>query len=91
MAVEHNTLSTGIGYHTVKFLARKGATVYLGARNEAKARAAMAELEKDGIGRGQVVFLNVNFSDPRWAKAAAEEFLTKESRLDILGRPNYVS
>lgn len=78
-------LSTGIGYHTIKFLARKGAKVYLGARNEAKAMAALAELEKEGIGRGQVEFLNVNFGDPRWARIAAEEFLKKESRLDILG------
>jgi len=76
--------NTGIGYHTVKFLARKGAKVYLGARNEAKAMAALAELEKEGIGHGQVEFLNVNFGDPRWAKTAAEGFLTKESRLDIL-------
>ncbi|KAF8906838.1 hypothetical protein CPB84DRAFT_1769802 [Gymnopilus junonius] len=76
--------NTGIGYHTVKFLARKGAKVYLGARNESKAKAAMADLERDGLGSGQVVWLNVNFSDPRWAKQAAEEFLRRESRLDIL-------
>ena len=76
--------STGIGYHTVKFLARKGAKVYLGARNEKKAQAAIIELEKEGIGSGQVLWLDVNFSDPRWAKQAAEEFLRRESRLDIL-------
>lgn len=86
-----NALSTGIGYHTVKFLARKGAKVYLGARNEAKAMAALAELEKEGIGHGQVEYLNVNFGDPRWARLAAEEFLRKESRLDILGRRLTVS
>ena len=57
----------------------------MGARNKAKAMAALAELEKEGIGRGQVEFLNVNLADPRWAKAAAEDFLTKETRLDILG------
>ena len=77
--------STGIGYHTVKLLARRGAKVYLGARNESKAKAAIAELEREGLGSGQVVYLHVDLSDPRWAQEAANEFLTKETRLDILG------
>ncbi|TFK39290.1 hypothetical protein BDQ12DRAFT_722666 [Crucibulum laeve] len=78
--------NTGIGYHTVKFLARKGAKVYLGARDEAKAAAAIAELETEGLGPGygEVVWLKVDFSDPKLAKSAAEEFMTLESRLDIL-------
>ncbi|KDR76480.1 hypothetical protein GALMADRAFT_210460 [Galerina marginata CBS 339.88] len=76
--------NTGIGYHTVKFLARKGAKVYLGARNEVKAKAAIAQLEQEGLGSGSVEWLYVNMSDPRWAKEAAEDFLQKESRLDIL-------
>ncbi|KAF9057072.1 hypothetical protein BJ165DRAFT_1397420 [Panaeolus papilionaceus] len=74
----------GIGYHTIKFLARKGAKVYLGARNEAKAKAAIAQLQQDGIGSGEVVWLKMDFSNARFAKKAAEEFLHKESRLDIL-------
>lgn len=78
--------STGIGYHTVKFLARKGAKVYLGARNKSKAMAAICQLEEEGIGPGEVVWLPINLSDPQWAKKAAEEFLEKESRLDILSR-----
>ena len=83
----YNVLSsTGIGYHTVKFLARKGAKVYLGARNKSKAMAAISQLEEEGIDPGQVVWLSINLSDPRWAKEAAEEFLGKEPRLDILSR-----
>lgn len=77
-------ISTGIGYHTVKFLARKGAKVYLGARSEVKAKLAIAALEQEGLGSGVVVWLDVNLSDPRWAKKAAEEFLKREKRLDIL-------
>ncbi|KAF9486213.1 NAD(P)-binding protein [Pholiota conissans] len=76
--------NTGIGYHTVKFLARKGAKVYLGARNEVKAREAIAQLEQEGLGSGQVVWLQVNLADPQWAQMAAEDFLEKEKRLDIL-------
>ncbi|KAF8156644.1 hypothetical protein B0H34DRAFT_469564 [Crassisporium funariophilum] len=76
--------NTGIGYHTVKFLARKGAKVYLGARSESKAMAAIFQLEREGIGSGQVLWLKVDFSDPRWAREAAQRFLGRESRLDIL-------
>ncbi|KAF8970377.1 hypothetical protein BDZ97DRAFT_1914683 [Flammula alnicola] len=76
--------NTGIGYHTVKFLARKGAKVYLGARNETKALEAITQLEREGLGSGEVLWLNVNLGDPRWAKKAAEDFLRRESRLDIL-------
>jgi hypothetical protein len=48
--------------------------------------AAISQLEEEGISPGQVVWLNINLSDPRWAKEAAEEFLGKEPRLDILSR-----
>ncbi|PPQ66637.1 hypothetical protein CVT24_006929 [Panaeolus cyanescens] len=74
----------GIGYHTIKFLARAGAKVYLGARSEAKAKAAIAQLKEDGIGSGEVVWLKMDFSNARYAKKAAEDFLEREGRLDIL-------
>lgn len=79
--------STGIGYYTVKHLASRGAKVYLAARNESKATGAIAQLESEGLGPGfgQVEWLNLDLTDPRKAKAAAEEFLKKETRLDILG------
>ena len=79
------SFSRGIGYHTAKFLARKGAKVYLGARNESKASGAISQLEQEGLGRGQVLWLEVDLSDPRLAKESAEDFLRRESRLDILG------
>jgi NAD(P)-dependent dehydrogenase (short-subunit alcohol dehydrogenase family) len=79
--------STGIGLGTVKHLARRGATVYLGARSESKATDAIKQLEAEGLGPGfgPVKWLNVELSDPRNAKAAAEDFLSKETRLDVLG------
>jgi NAD(P)-dependent dehydrogenase (short-subunit alcohol dehydrogenase family) len=67
-------------------LARRGAKVYLGARDESKATGAISKLQAEGLGRGQVVWLKVDFSDPRLAKKAANEFMHRESRLDILGK-----
>ncbi|KAJ7612418.1 NAD(P)-binding protein [Mycena rosella] len=76
--------NTGIGYSTVKFLARRGAKVYLSARNESTATDAIARLEKEGLGSGQVVFLKLDLIDPRLAKKSAEDYIGKEKRLDIL-------
>ena len=78
--------NSGIGYETVKVLFAKGATVYLAARSESKADEAIARLEKEvsATGRGKVVFLELDLSDLRSVRKAAEEFLSKESRLDVL-------
>ncbi|KAL0569739.1 hypothetical protein V5O48_012215, partial [Marasmius crinis-equi] len=76
----------GIGYGTVQHLARAGAKVYLAARDEKKANDAIAQLNKEGFqpGNGEVVWLKLNLTDPREAKKAAEEFTSREKRLDIL-------
>ncbi|KAF4615754.1 hypothetical protein D9613_012425 [Agrocybe pediades] len=74
----------GLGYHTVYFLACKGAKVYMGARSEQKALDAIHQLEADGVPKGSVEWLDLDLSDPRVAKKAAERFLEKEKRLDIL-------
>ncbi|GLB39252.1 putative enoyl-(Acyl carrier protein) reductase [Lyophyllum shimeji] len=78
--------NAGIGYATVRHLARAGAKVYLAARNEERASNAIAKLREDGftLGNGDVMWLKLDLSDPRDAKKAAEEFLSKEQRLDIL-------
>ncbi len=60
----------------------------MAARNEHKAKNALerlAEIAKGFTGAGEVVWLPLSLDDPREAKRAAEEFLSKESRLDILG------
>ena len=81
----YNT-STGIGYATVKHLARKGAKVYLGSRSEEKGKNAVAKLQEEGIGSGEVIYLYVDIGTPELAKKSAEGFLEKESRLDVLGQ-----
>ena len=78
--------STGIGFITVQNLVRKGAKVYLGARDESKATGALARLEAEGLGpgNGTVEWLKVDLSDPKVAQEAARKFVEKETRLDIL-------
>ncbi|KAF7289657.1 hypothetical protein HMN09_01328200 [Mycena chlorophos] len=80
--------NSGIGYETVKVLFAKGATVYLAARSESKAKEAIARLENEvpatDSGRGKVVFLELDLSDLRSVRKAAEEFMVKETRLDVL-------
>ncbi|TFK39597.1 NAD-P-binding protein [Crucibulum laeve] len=76
--------NTGIGYGTIQFLARKGAKVYMAARSESRALAAIKQLESEGINEGSVHWLKTDLSDLRSLKASAEEFKQKENRLDIL-------
>ncbi|KAG7446779.1 NAD-P-binding protein [Guyanagaster necrorhizus] len=76
--------NTGIGYWTVLHLARKGAKIYLAARNETKALDAIKSITEAGIGSGEVIWLPFDLKDPRLAKKAAEDFLSREKRLDVL-------
>ncbi|KAF8965855.1 hypothetical protein BDZ97DRAFT_1810018 [Flammula alnicola] len=77
--------NTGIGYATVKHLARTGAKVYLGARSEEKGKAAVAKLQQEGIGSGEVAWFSCDLGTPALAKKSAEDFLLLENRLDVLG------
>ncbi|KAJ3740695.1 hypothetical protein EV360DRAFT_97881 [Lentinula raphanica] len=76
----------GTGLATVKHLAQAGATVYMAARSESKALAAIDKLNEKGLqpGNGQVKYLKFDLSDPREAKKAANAFMEKEKRLDVL-------
>ncbi|KAI8986748.1 NAD-P-binding protein [Trametes punicea] len=78
--------NSGIGYATVQHLARRGAKVYIGARNEERAKAAIERLRAEGLqpGDGPLDWFHLDLSDPRKAKLSAEAFLAKEKRLDIL-------
>lgn len=53
-----------------------------------KAKEATERLIADGLtpGNGEIKFLQLDMRDPRNAKVAAEEFLAKENRLDVLGK-----
>lgn len=61
----------------------------MGARNESRATGAIARLKAEGAldapGSGQVVWLNLDLSTPASTTVGAHEFLSRETRLDILG------
>ncbi|KAG2104982.1 hypothetical protein BD769DRAFT_1695732 [Suillus cothurnatus] len=78
--------NAGIGYSTVKHLARRGAKVYMAARNQTKAEEAISQLKAEGLGpgNGDITWLELDLKDPRNAKKAAEEFMKQEKRLDVL-------
>lgn len=78
---------SGIGYATTKELARHGAKVYLACRSEDRALAAITKLEEevpDIKGEDRLHFIQVDMSNMRSVKRAAEEFVQKEKRLDVL-------
>ncbi|TCD65449.1 hypothetical protein EIP91_002662 [Steccherinum ochraceum] len=78
--------NSGLGFESVKYLAAAGAKVYMGARSEQKAKDAMARIDEE-LGKekkGTVEWLELDLSDSRKAKAAAETFVEKENRLDVL-------
>ncbi|KAG9013036.1 hypothetical protein FRB90_006329, partial [Tulasnella sp. 427] len=79
--------NSGIGYETVKWLAVKGAKVYLGARDESRGMSAVDKINQDLAGvssAGSVRWLPLDVETPRRARAGAQAFLAQESRLDIL-------
>ncbi|KZP08214.1 NAD(P)-binding protein [Athelia psychrophila] len=78
--------NTGVGYNTCRMLARRGAKVYMAARNESKANIAIESLHTEGLGEnaGEVIWLKLDLASPRQTKEAAEYILSHEQRLDIL-------
>ncbi|XWW93996.1 hypothetical protein V2A60_001935 [Cordyceps javanica] len=77
--------NSGVGEQLMQILYSKNATVYVAARSEAKADAAIARaraLHPDS--RGRLAFLSLDLSDLRTVKPAADAFLAREARLDVL-------
>lgn len=68
-------------------MSKRGAKVYIACRNESRATAAISKIEawNTSESRGPVIYHHLSLDDPREAKKSAEEFLSNETRLDILG------
>ncbi|KAJ7278985.1 NAD(P)-binding protein [Mycena rebaudengoi] len=74
--------NSGIGYETVKQLLIKDATVYMAARSEEKAMEATRNLEQET--KKRAMFLQLDLADLASVRKAAESFLARERKLDIL-------
>lgn len=74
--------NSGIGKETVKALLEHNAKVYIAARNKTKTEEAIEDLRQQ-TGK-QAVFLQLDLADMKAVKAAAEEFLSKETELHVL-------
>jgi NAD(P)-dependent dehydrogenase (short-subunit alcohol dehydrogenase family) len=70
----------GIGFEIARELARMGWRVFLGARNEKAGRAAAEKLS----GAGEVLFLEIDVSNDKSIRAAADELGRQSERLDVL-------
>ncbi|KAF4459909.1 light induced alcohol dehydrogenase bli-4 [Fusarium albosuccineum] len=76
---------SGIGYDLCRMLYQAGGTVYLAGRSREQGESAVTKIEEQlPDSSGRLVYLPVSLDDLASVKAAAEEFLAKESRLDVL-------
>lgn len=63
----------------------KDARVYVAARSEEKALQAIADIKAaEPDSKGELIFLQLDLADLSTIKATANQFLSKESRLDVL-------
>ena len=77
--------NTGIGYQLAKLLYAANSTVYIAARNESKANAAIKSITAAyPSSKGALQFLKLDLSDLSTIQASADDFLSKEYRLDVL-------
>ena len=75
--------TSGIGFHTAVGLARDGADVILGARNDTRGRSAV-EAIRSVIGSSRIDYLVADLSSMAGVRQLAKATLDRTSRLDIL-------
>jgi NAD(P)-dependent dehydrogenase (short-subunit alcohol dehydrogenase family) len=77
--------SGGLGEKLTNILYQHDARVYLAARSETKTTSVIKEIKKTHPdSKGELIFLKLELDDLSTIKSSAEEFLAKESRLDVL-------
>ncbi|OAL48166.1 NAD(P)-binding protein [Pyrenochaeta sp. DS3sAY3a] len=77
--------NVGLGLETIRQLAKHNPTrIYLAARSQEKAQAAIEELQKEASTELPIVFLHLDLSSFASIKSAAATINREESRLDLL-------
>jgi retinol dehydrogenase 12 len=78
--------ASGVGFELAKILYAAGGTVYIAARSVSRCEGAIEKIkaqQKTGS-IGKLGSMVINLADLRTVKGAANDFLKKESRLDVL-------
>jgi len=74
-----------LGKELAKLLYQRNAKVYIAARSETKAMAAMKETQEAyPDSKGQLQYLHLDLSDLTTIRESSQEFLKRENRLDVL-------
>jgi retinol dehydrogenase 12 len=77
--------SSGVGQALAQILYSHNAKVYVAVRSEEKAKKAISEIKANAPkSTGELIFLRLDLGDLTTIKRSAEEFLSKEDRLDVL-------
>ncbi|KAI0169712.1 putative short-chain dehydrogenase [Hypoxylon sp. FL1284] len=77
--------NTGIGKELARMLYSKNAKVYIAARSQDKANNVIGEIKKAyPSSKGDLDFLKLDLNDLTKLKASADEFLAKETKLNVL-------
>ena len=77
--------NTGVGYQVASILYGRNAKVYVAARTESKALAAIDAIKKEHpSSKGKLEFLRLDLSDLSTIKASADDFLSREDKLHWL-------
>ncbi|SPO22089.1 related to Oxidoreductase, short-chain dehydrogenase [Ustilago trichophora] len=75
--------NSGLGEVSCLELARQGAKVYMASRTESKAQEAIEKIKKQ-VPTANIHFLQLDLTELAAVKKAADDFLSREKRLDIL-------
>lgn len=78
--------NSGIGYETSLQLASHNARVYIAARSETRVKEAIASMRHSDPKAADfdLRFLSMDLQSFKSVRAAAEDFMKRESRLDLL-------
>lgn len=77
--------SSGVGEQLAQILYQHNAKVYIAARSETKASKAIEQMKSQfPESKGQLVYLHLDLDDLTTIKSSADDFLSKEERLDVL-------
>ncbi|EQB56494.1 Short-chain dehydrogenase TIC 32 [Colletotrichum gloeosporioides] len=76
--------TSGIGLETARAIHTAGADVYITARNSAKAKGVVEDITKSSKGSGKLEVIDMNLSSLDSVKKAAQDFLAKSTKLNVL-------